>query len=394
MITAQKVFNNAPSPQSISQGLLNIECKQRSNQIKWNGQFSPQFVEQLVLNFTNISDTIWDPFSGSGTTLIEASQLNRNAVGTEINPAAFFLSRVYSFSELNELDRNQHLKKFEVEHLDLPNLLLSDPLERFDIQRLADENIVHHLIAVIRSAFIVYLDVFKNPPIIKNILSKWASFKRMILEIPHSAAKIHIHLADARKSGLKSRSVNCVITSPPYINVFNYHQQYRASVEILHGSVLGAAKSEIGSNRKFRSNRFNTVTQYCIDMNAVFDEISRVVVPNGTVIFVVGRESNVGSTPFFNGDIVGRVATECSGFSLIEKMERWFMNRFGLTIYEDILVFTNTRNLKTAEAHSIAKDTLTEALERCPDKSSPAISEAISMISSIPQSPILESNNV
>lgn len=41
-----------------------------------------------------------------------------------------------------------------------------------------------------------------------------------------------------------------VLTSPPYINVYNYHQQYRASAEALGWDLLEVAKTEIGSNRK------------------------------------------------------------------------------------------------------------------------------------------------
>ena len=40
-------------------------------------------IKQIIA--ANVGDTILDPFLGSGTTLVAAKQLNRNAVGIEIS---------------------------------------------------------------------------------------------------------------------------------------------------------------------------------------------------------------------------------------------------------------------------------------------------------------------
>jgi hypothetical protein len=65
-----------------------------------------------------------------------------------------------------------------------------------------------------------------------------------------------------------------IVTSPPYINVFNYHQNHRAILELL-GFDLAAtsAASELGSNRKNRGNRFRTVIQYALDMEAALESL-------------------------------------------------------------------------------------------------------------------------
>lgn len=44
-------------------------------------------IRPLILYSTNPSDLVLDPFAGSGTTLVAAKQLNRRAVGIEINEA-------------------------------------------------------------------------------------------------------------------------------------------------------------------------------------------------------------------------------------------------------------------------------------------------------------------
>lgn len=49
------------------------------------GNFVPQIPYQLISRFTDPGDWILDPFCGSGTSIIEAMRLSRNAVGIEIN---------------------------------------------------------------------------------------------------------------------------------------------------------------------------------------------------------------------------------------------------------------------------------------------------------------------
>lgn len=43
-------------------------------------------VERLVRNSSRISDVVYDPFTGSGTTLIACARLNRRFLGCEVDP--------------------------------------------------------------------------------------------------------------------------------------------------------------------------------------------------------------------------------------------------------------------------------------------------------------------
>ena len=59
----------------------------------YRGNFAPQIPRNVILNYSSEGDLILDPMVGSGTTLIEARLLNRNAIGYDINQNAVEISR-------------------------------------------------------------------------------------------------------------------------------------------------------------------------------------------------------------------------------------------------------------------------------------------------------------
>src|SRR5262249_39812661 len=156
-------------------------------------------------------------------------------------------------------------------------------------------------------ALIVLVD-FYHEVTDEKVYCRWARLKARVLSLPESDAPARLLNCDARRLPLPDDEADFVITSPPYVNVFNYHQQYRRSVEALGWDLLAVARSEIGSNRKRRQNRFLTVIQYCLDMADVLRELRRVCKEGSRIVVIVGRESNVRKTRFFNGEIVAALA--------------------------------------------------------------------------------------
>lgn len=59
---------------------------------KYRGNWSPYIPRNLILRYSKKNDWILDQFLGSGTTLIEAKLLGRNAIGVDINSEAIKLS--------------------------------------------------------------------------------------------------------------------------------------------------------------------------------------------------------------------------------------------------------------------------------------------------------------
>ncbi|NJN98715.1 MAG: hypothetical protein HC875_33820 [Anaerolineales bacterium] len=66
-------------------------------------KFIPQIPNAMIQELSSFGETVLDPFCGSGTTLVEARRLGRNAVGIDANPLACLISRAKA-SGISELD--------------------------------------------------------------------------------------------------------------------------------------------------------------------------------------------------------------------------------------------------------------------------------------------------
>jgi DNA modification methylase len=54
------------------------------------GKFIPQLAEVFLRKYFVKEQTVLDPFSGSGTTLIQANELGINAIGYDVSAFMFF----------------------------------------------------------------------------------------------------------------------------------------------------------------------------------------------------------------------------------------------------------------------------------------------------------------
>ncbi len=94
---------------SIPQDRLDISQRVRTNPLPWTGQFSPQLVEGLLRAYASHGALVLDPFVGSGTSLGEAARLGLAATGSDINPAAVALARLYGIANLSVAAREDLL---------------------------------------------------------------------------------------------------------------------------------------------------------------------------------------------------------------------------------------------------------------------------------------------
>ncbi|NEG78948.1 hypothetical protein GFD22_08205 [Bifidobacterium avesanii] len=368
----------------IPESVLNIDQRDRTSIFSWKGQFSPQFVEAMLSTFTTPGDMIYDPFAGSGTVLTESARKKLPCIGVELNPAAYYMTWVNHICNKTMQERHELIKVASSQIITFHEKANNGDLSTW-IASLEAKNLqgIFSLLAII-------CDLYKNAPTIELIDSKWQHLKTLICQLPFSQANVTTFNCDSRKVDIESDVVDCVLTSPPYINVINYHQQYRRSVESLGFDVLNIAQNEFGANRKHRGNRFYTVVQYVIDMAISIKETLRICKNGSRLIYVVGKESTVLGYKFCNSELIYRIFTEIFHQPFLMKQQRCFTNRYGKKIFEDILHFQCSKrdfncsyeNI-VAMARVIARDALRDAsLQDIPDekknKNLPLLLEAIS----------------
>jgi DNA modification methylase len=385
----------------IPQDKLNIENRKRANIFSWRGQFSPQLIENLLLSYCPKTAVILDPFVGSGTSLYEAACLGLPVFGCEVNPAAWILSRTYQIINLKLETRNNLLNSITNKlETCFPKPKLFQPDKNSELTIFQFKSHLDYLYKraslweiIILNTFVILLDLGSKKLDIEHIYHTFHKLSQVITNLPYSPAPITSLLCDARCLSVDSESIDLVITSPPYINVFNYHQNYRLSAEILGWDLLKIAKSEIGSNRANRKNRFFTVVQYCLDMAFALREIQRVCKPNARIIFVVGYESKVLGVPFYNSQIISALATQSNMFKLNITQNRSFKNKFGKVIREDILNISKTNttlSIKNVDeiARKIAYKVLHDGLAIVGEHNKSDLVEAIDQIHDLSISPL------
>lgn len=379
----------------ISQEKLNILAKTRSNPFAWRGQFSPQLIEAILNAYCLPHSIVLDPFAGSGTVLLETAMFDCEAYGFEINPAAYILSRTYEFINLE--NRNEFIKKLRnIIDLEFPFRIFEDhEVDDLEVKLIGIRSELDRERLKMFDALVILLDVANHQVTHDFIQSKFNYLANVIEKLPYSDRPINMGLSDARSLPIADNFIDFVLTSPPYINVFNYHQNYRKSTEILGWDLLNIAKSEIGSNRANRRNRFYTVVQYCLDIADTLREVSRVTKFQARIVFIVGHQSNVLGIPFYNADIIEEIAVRSKLFHKVLRQKREFKNKFGKTIREDIMNFHNLNSKvsqKTLEeiAREIACEILKHSLPLVSCQNTKLLEQAIDQVNQIGRTPTLD----
>ncbi len=90
------------------------------------------------------------------------------------------------------------------------------------------------------ATLIILCDFYRKALDDMTVYKVWQRLENIVRNLPVSEEPISVYHSDARNLPIEDNSIDLVLTSPPYINVHNYHQKYRRSVEAMGWNALGS----------------------------------------------------------------------------------------------------------------------------------------------------------
>jgi len=292
------------------------------------GKYIPQLVEVFLERYFAPGACVYDPFVGSGTTLVEANAFGADSVGSDISAFNCLLSRVkvtqYSLGAL-ELSLRSTLEEARQAGPILTNRG-SRWLRRWYSKRALGELLRYREVAcdrlddpaldvakvilsrAARSARLTThydLDFPSNPMRQQYFCHK---HKRMCRPVDEAAKFLARYTADTVRR-IREFDAVCtnstvevihadsqtlelpiqahgVITSPPYPGLIDYHEQHRYAYELL--GLEDRSEVELGRARRGTSRQ--ALREYVDGMVAVFANASKQL-PSGAPVVIVVNDS-------------------------------------------------------------------------------------------------------
>ncbi|MBN2019331.1 MAG: hypothetical protein JW749_03820 [Sedimentisphaerales bacterium] len=297
------------------------------HEISYRACFKPQLPRFFIELLTKEQDVVYDPFSGRGTTCIEAGLLNRNVIANDINPLSKILSeprffipdietlknRLYSIPFTEKANSTIDLSMFYHSETEAEVLSLRKYLEQR--RQIGKEDELDHWIRMVATNRLTghssgFFSVYTLPPnqavsqeSQKKINEKrrqapeYRNTKEIILKKSESLIRdisdkkvIRLRkigenslflMKDARFTPeIESGCVQLTVTSPPFLDVVQYDEDnwLRCWFNSINAEEIA---SKITMTKK--------VEDWCGVMSKVFEELYRITKNGGYVAFEVGE---------------------------------------------------------------------------------------------------------
>ena len=295
------------------------------HEISYRACFKPQLPRFFITRLTREGDTVYDPFMGRGTTLLESALLGRIPFGCDVNPISTILVRPRLFPpaivEIEDRIKTIGLNsdcEFPEELLvfyhsetlkavvNLKNYILDkesegklDPIDSW-IRMVATNRLTGHSngffsvytlppnqAVSMKSQQRINTKRGLTPPLrdvkkiilkkSRNLLKDLTEFDRIELERVGKLAKLETASCDKTKF-IEDETVSLVVTSPPFLNEVNYKTD----------NWLRCWFNGIDAER-IQIWQIKNISEWQSAMQNVFVELCRILKPGGYVAFEVGE---------------------------------------------------------------------------------------------------------
>jgi hypothetical protein len=325
--------------------------------------------------------TVIDPMCGSGTVLSAAISRGQRAIGVDIDPLAVLMSQVATtqIDATSLLDCAEQVCAiarhedgtppwFDVETATFVNFWFGKPQKRdlialtTAITAIEDQNIrsalrvaLSRIIITKAPAASLAADTSHSRPhrvieasdydVLDGYLRSVRSLKRL-LEARQATGTATVMRGDSRVlAGVKARSADLAITSPPYLNALDYMRGHKLALvwfgfsiptlRQLRGASIGAERAPDNppSERVNELVSFiqhdvadrgllpvGTLQRFAGDLVGFASAVRRVLKNNGAAVLVIGNSTLRGN--YIRNDLVAQKALEDAGFRLESRVER------------------------------------------------------------------------
>ncbi len=307
----------------------------------YKGKFHPQMIRAL-LNIIGLKegDTVFEPFSGSGTTALEAQLLGINFIGIDISPLCVLQGRVktkaiYAIDEIIKL-KNTLISK-------LKTSLFNQEQDFYKVLEGIKNNNVRDFYALAR--LLAVSDESRRgrsfeQSFIKNLnlmIDSVNDYKEIVETLNLKLGDIDLKEGDSRKVELPDNSIDGIITSPPYSIALDYVENDAHSLEDMGYKLNEIREDFIGVRGKGKEK----VELYNNDMRKSYSEMYRILKPNKYAVIVIGNATYQGQevkTVEFTIDYMSEL-----GFKLEKNILKLIFGLYNVMKKENILIFRKVK---------------------------------------------------
>ena len=334
-------------------------------------KFISQIPHKVIESLEIPKDTlIFDPFCGSGTSLITAQSMGYESIGIDLNPIATLITKVATSvippnfsSKLLTLKKNHckiKIKKIpEIPNLDhwfnndiqleiekiYQSILCESDESAQNIFLLALSSIIVRIsnqesdtrYAAIDKKFI-YSEVF---PLFLSVVD---SYQKTLPSQSIPSATVITNDSLSIEQSIFYKKIGLTITSPPYPNAYEYWLYHKYRMYWLRYNPISVKEKEIGARPLYFKKNPENIDSFKNCISKIFSMLHKVTIDNGFACFVIG-DSKIHGNIIDNSDMIIQAAYEnnFSPFAFIPRKINQNRKSFNLknsrAKTEDILIF-------------------------------------------------------